>query len=354
MLSSLYSTGITVLICTYNGAAVLPQTLQHLAAQQIPPGLNWEVLLISNASTDDTMTVAPQLWAKLGSPAPMRVLNEPRPGKHFALPLGFEEAYYPYICIVDDDNWLLPEYLRTALEIVAEHPEIGALAGVPEAVCEVTPPTWFNEFSSHYAIGEAAQQSGDITEQQGYLAGAGCIIRKAAWQRVTAANFETLLVKYPGGRVSGDDIEECYALRLAGYRIWFDNRLRLKHFVSAKKLTWAYLYSLYRSSAGAEVDLSPYRHYLQSSADAKPLVWLRDGLYNVRYLLKYKWRAIRAGHWGSALNTVGNQDVLNAEFYWLVVQYYFRKQLQGNKGYDWVKGFQERLQALPEKQNNLL
>ncbi|RYE89380.1 MAG: glycosyltransferase family 2 protein, partial [Cytophagaceae bacterium] len=136
MFRSAHGPGITVLICTYNGAAVLPPTLEHLAAQQVPPGLNWEVLLVSNASTDDTLAMAPRLWAELGSPAPLRVLNEPRPGKHFALPLGFAEAYYPYICIVDDDNWLAPDYLGTALEIMEANPEIGALGGVPEAVCE--------------------------------------------------------------------------------------------------------------------------------------------------------------------------------------------------------------------------
>ncbi|MGI4862328.1 MAG: glycosyltransferase [Janthinobacterium lividum] len=345
MLPSAPSTGITVLICTYNGAAVLPPTLQHLAAQKMPAGLNWEVLLVSNASTDDTLTMAPRLWAELGAPAPLRVLNEPRPGKHYALPLGFAAAYYPYICIVDDDNWLLPDYLRIALEIIENNPEIGALGGVPEAVCEVTPPAWFEEFSGHYAIGAAAPRAGDVTLTQGFLAGAGCVIRQAAWQQVMAADFETLLVKYPGGRVSGDDIEECYAMRLAGYRIWFDDRLRLKHFVSAKKLTWTYLYSLYRSSAGAEVDLSPYRHYLSGNAEIKPLVWLRDAVYSVRYYAQYKLRAIRSGHWGSAVNAVGNQDVLKAEFYWLTIWYYLRKQLMGDQSYKWVKQFKRRLEA---------
>lgn len=352
MLSSAHGTGITALICTYNGAAVLPATLQHLAAQRMPPGLHWEVLLVSNASTDDTLVMAPKLWAELGSPAPLRVLNEPRPGKHFALPLGFAEAHYPYICIVDDDNWLLPDYLRTALEIIEANPGIGALGGVPEAVCEVTPPAWFEEFAGHYAIGAAAQQAGDITQTQGFLAGAGCVIRQAAWQRVMTADFETLLVKYPGGRVSGDDMEECYAMRLAGYRIWFDNRLRLKHFVSAKKLTWSYLYSLYRSSAGAEVDLSPYRHYLYSTADVKPFIWLRDGLYSMRHYTKYKWRAIRSGNWGSAATTVGNHDVLNAEYYWLTSKYYLRKQLRGDRGYEWVKHFKSRLAVQPARENN--
>ncbi|RZK11267.1 MAG: glycosyltransferase family 2 protein, partial [Hymenobacter sp.] len=79
------SAGLTILICTYNGATRLPETLRHAAAQQVPPGVDWEVLVVSNASTDDTLAAAPRLWAALGQPAPLRVLNEPKPGKENAL-----------------------------------------------------------------------------------------------------------------------------------------------------------------------------------------------------------------------------------------------------------------------------
>ncbi|RZK45254.1 MAG: glycosyltransferase [Hymenobacter sp.] len=354
MSSDSVKNGITVLICTHNGAKLLPPTLRHLAAQQMPPNLGWEILLISNASTDDTLAMAPRLWEELGSPAPMRVLNEPRPGKHFALPRGYIEAHYPYVCIVDDDNWLSPNYLQLAHEIIDANPEIGALGGTPEAVCEISPPSWFERYSGHYAIGRQAAESGDVSMKHGFICGAGCVIRQSAWQQVQAAGFETLLVKYPGGRVSGDDVENCFALRLAGYSIWFDDRLLFKHFISANRLQWAYLYSLYRSSAGAEVDLSPYRHYLRNTTDVKPLVWLRDGLYSIRNYVKYKWRTIRSGHWGSAATAVGSQDALNADFYWLTIQYYLRKQLKGDQGYEWVKHFKSRLEAQSVKSKQVV
>ena len=53
---------ISVVICCHNSAAVLPPTLMHLAAQIVDPSVQWEVVVIDNASTDDTVQVATRAW----------------------------------------------------------------------------------------------------------------------------------------------------------------------------------------------------------------------------------------------------------------------------------------------------
>lgn len=343
--------GVTLLICTYNGASLLPATLRHVAAQQLPPGLAWEVVLISNASTDDTLTSTPKLWAELGSPAPLRVLNEPRAGKTYALERGFLEARYSYVCILDDDNWLAPDYLALGYEVMERNPKIGALGGEVLGVCETPPPAWFADFAGHYAIGAQDPElaAGDITERQGHVAGAGCMVRKAAWERVLAAGFKSLMVKYPGVRVSGEDIEMCHALTLAGYRIWFDSRMRFQHFISTSRLNWGYLCSLYKSNAMSDVDLRPYQHFMQRATARGAFLWLRNGLYIGRFMLKSNWLVWRTGHWRSPLAAVGNREVLKAAFYRWKVQHYLAKEWRGDQGFEQVKAFIERLRALPDE-----
>jgi hypothetical protein len=66
--------GVKVAICTYNGAARLPATLQHLAAQRVPAHLEWEVLLVDNASNHRSAAVAWQCWAD-DAPAALRVVS---------------------------------------------------------------------------------------------------------------------------------------------------------------------------------------------------------------------------------------------------------------------------------------
>ena len=42
--------GVSLVICTHNGAARLPQTLAHLAAQKNTDGLTWEVIVVDNGA----------------------------------------------------------------------------------------------------------------------------------------------------------------------------------------------------------------------------------------------------------------------------------------------------------------
>ncbi|RZK45253.1 MAG: glycosyltransferase family 2 protein [Hymenobacter sp.] len=246
------SIGITILICTYNGAARLPETLRYVATQQVPSGVGWEVLVVSNASTDDTLVVTPHLWSALGQPAPLRVFDAPKPGKENALVQGFAAAVYPYIAIVDDDNWLATDYVAQAVTIMEQHPEIGVLGAKAEGAFEVAPPAWFKEFEAVYAVGAPAVLSGPLRQAGAYVAGASSVVRKAGWQRLLAAGFAFTTSAQRGAVLSGaEDLELGNALRLAGYELWYNERLRFRHFMYKERLNWTYLRRIGRSTASS-------------------------------------------------------------------------------------------------------
>ena len=50
--------GVTVAICCYNSSARIAETLRHLSLQRLSENIPWEVLIIDNACTDDTVEVA--------------------------------------------------------------------------------------------------------------------------------------------------------------------------------------------------------------------------------------------------------------------------------------------------------
>ena len=50
---------------------------------------------------------------------------------------------------------------------------------------------------------------------------------------------------------AGEDSELTYSLRLAGWRLWIDPRLRMKHFLPARRLQWDYARQLAYWSAYA-------------------------------------------------------------------------------------------------------
>ena len=92
----------------------------------------------------------------------LRVFDEPKPGKENALIRGFDEARYAYICTVDDDNWLYPDYLAQAVATMRAHPEIGMLGAYAEGAFEIAPPAWFEQFQGVYAIGAPGAVSGPL------------------------------------------------------------------------------------------------------------------------------------------------------------------------------------------------
>lgn len=252
------SVGVSVVICCYNSAKRLTQTLNHLVTQEVCQGLQWEVLIIDNASTDDTSQVALKYW--LGDVSvPLRVVYESQLGLAYARQRGFKEAKYDIVSFIDDDNWICSKWVQLVSEIMNQQPNIGACGGFSEAVCEITPPNWFECYKGSYAVGPQGKVAGDITWTRGYLWGAGLTIRKSAWQQLVNGGFRHLLTGRQGSKfTAGEDSELCFALRLAGWRLWYEPRLQLKHFLPVCRLDWDYLRSIHRGFGSSTVGHDPY------------------------------------------------------------------------------------------------
>jgi cellulose synthase/poly-beta-1,6-N-acetylglucosamine synthase-like glycosyltransferase len=269
------SVGVSVVVCCHNSARRLPATLAHLAAQRREGTVPWEVIVVDNGSTDDTARVARDSWPE-DSRHLLRVVAEPRLGLNHARLKGLREAAYEFVSFVDDDNWVCPQWAERVAEILTQHPDVGACGGPAEAVCEVDPPRWFEQYQRCYCIGPQAAHAGDATAEPGVLWGAGLSVRKAAWQGLAHRGFHFRLSDRQGTALTGGgDLELCLALRLHGWRLWYDPQLRLQHFLPANRLQWGYLRRLVRCSAASMEALTPYYSAL-SQHHRTPLERLRE------------------------------------------------------------------------------
>lgn len=299
---------VSVVICCYNSAARLPETLRHLARQVLPKSVPWEVIIVvDNHSTDDTAAVALRVWQETGAPAPLRLLEETSSGKSFALETGFAAARYGILVIVDDDNWLNPDYLKRACLLMQQHPGIGVLGGKITAAFEGQPPAWFEKFQSCYAVGAQGKAAGDITDYKPHVAGAGMVVRKSAYQLLKQRGFRPML---SGGRrgnlMPGEDLELCYAMAILGYRIWYDEALNLAHFMPKSRLTQDNLLELIRHNRIAEPILSCYEAALRRPGDSAMMIYLR----NLRRHAEWAMKSI-------AKFLLGRQDWLSCQLQWL-------------------------------------
>ena len=247
--------GFSVIICCHNGATRLPTTLAHLMAQELPM-TPWEVLLVDNGSTDGTAAVARSCWQN--GPAPLRVIDEPCLGVRNARERGLAEAKYEFLGFVDDDNWVAQDWVRAAYELISSDSSLGAVGSIRTPACEVSPPAWFANFHSRYAV-LTDHDFEQIREPLDYLPTAGLCVRKAAWKRLVQNGFRPKMTGSIGKKLQGgEDTELTMALRLSGWKLRIDRRLRLQHFMPSHRLQWMYLRGLQRHYSASIVVLDAY------------------------------------------------------------------------------------------------
>lgn len=258
--------GVSVILCCYNSVKRLPATLNCLSLQTGTTGLLWEVILVDNNSSDNTGDKAREVWDRIGGEIPLRIVSESIPGLSHARYRGIMEAQYQTLIFCDDDNWLNPEYVNTAFRSMNYLPNAGAIGGWGEAICEVNPPDWFNEFSDHFATGPQGTTEiiQDISDSKGYIYGAGAVFNKRCLLELFANNYSLSTTDRVGDiLVSGGDNELCYCLRLLGYKVYFDPSLKFGHFIPAARISIEYLTRLNFGFGYSYLLLLPYKYKLE-------------------------------------------------------------------------------------------
>jgi glycosyltransferase involved in cell wall biosynthesis len=278
--------GVSVIICCYNSARRLPITLQRLASQEINKSIPWEIVVVDNASTDNTVQLVREAITIQDFKCPLRIVHEINPGLANARKKGIDKSRYEYLIFCDDDNWLSPNYISGAYKILDENPSCGIAGSKILPAFEIEKPCWFDSYEMYYSVGERSVTVGDITDSVGSVLGAGMITRKSIWQKIFQTNYKFLCTDRQGNVLStGGDIEMCTIVRELDFRIYYSNEIYLEHFIPKERLTIDYLK---RNAFGVGMFYSliqPY-YYLATKRDANKASWMKDVIYNITQL----WR----------------------------------------------------------------
>ena len=252
--------GVSIVICCYNSAKLLPETIRHISKLKIPPGTSCEIVIVDNNSNDNTSDTARKLLNKYTTANfTYKILFQSIQGLSAARKMGFENSVNEYILFCDDDNLLNEDYILILTDTLNNNENIGAAGGESTAVSDVKFPEWFQKFQNSYSSGKQSDFNGNITRTSGAVWGAGMAVRKKALVDLYSKGFTPFLSdRKKESLTSGGDIELCYALRLAGWEIWYESSLRLEHFIPEHRLNWNYLRKLSRGFGAQKVSLDPY------------------------------------------------------------------------------------------------
>ena len=299
--------GVSVIICCYNSAERITPTLEHIFAQQVSDALSWEVILVDNNCSDHTVKVAESVFNATDRSIHFSIINQPIAGLMNARKCGIEASKYEFMLFVDDDNWLSTSYLQLCFNLLNDLPKTAILGGYGSAASDNI-PFWFTEFEGSFAVGKQAESSGVVPS----VYGAGMCIRHKAWETLKQSQFKSLLLGRTGKVLtSGEDTEICYALRLLGYEIRYDDRLTFKHDLPMERLDWNYLRQLFFGFGLAKARIDIYSHALSGNPlpqDGRLPFWFN----RITYLLIQLKSDIPIIIKGAIFNLEGNERLLKA------------------------------------------
>jgi glycosyltransferase involved in cell wall biosynthesis len=132
---------VTVAVCTFNRAASLRRTLDSVVDMHVPSGLEWELIIVNNNSTDDTDDVIGEYVERL----PVRREFEPQPGLSHARNRAIDAANGEYIVWTDDDVVVDAAWLRAYAGAFRRWPEAVIFGGRIIPRFEPPVPRWVAE-----------------------------------------------------------------------------------------------------------------------------------------------------------------------------------------------------------------
>ncbi len=257
--------GVSVIICCYNSATRIAETLRHLAQQINTATIPYEIILVNNNSSDHTAEIATIEWEKYNQPEVFKIVNQPIGGLTAARQMGIEATQYSYLLFCDDDNWLCNTYLSTVYKVMESNPDIGVLGGQAIAKPEPPVPPWFVDRAAQYTVGP---QDGFVKKYWVY--GAGSVYRKEALEKLRQKGWKQITTDRIGDKLMyGGDNELCYMISLTGYKIVYDEQLLFYHFIPNTRLNNRYLVVNHFASAYCLYLLYPYEYLLYCRAKGK-------------------------------------------------------------------------------------
>jgi glycosyltransferase involved in cell wall biosynthesis len=232
---------ISVAICTWNRCGLLRQTLQRLTEIAVPPGFQWEVMVVNNNSSDATNEVA----AAFSGVLPLRLLEERRPGTSYARNLALSDAEGDYLAFIDDDVLVADQWLAALHDAATRHPGVQAFSGPIEPWFTTAPdpelmaafPALANGFCGlDYGPAEIRLRPG-----QPLFTANLAIARRAA----EGLRFNPALGGTAGSGVCGEDVDFMARLAARGGTVVWIPQMGVKHYVDPSRMTLEYLTRFY-------------------------------------------------------------------------------------------------------------
>jgi glycosyltransferase involved in cell wall biosynthesis len=235
---------VSVVICTYNRATLLRETLAAVQAMTPPADCQVEILVVDNNSSDNTRAAIAEAAAR--ARYPIVPLHETRQGKSFALNLALSHATGDVLALTDDDVLPAPDWLTRIVDAFRARDITFVFGKVRPRWSRVPPPELLTPPAQAIWGPLAIVDYGDVpavyhpkAEGQRLPIGANLAFSRAVL--VSIGGWRTDLGKVNNTLLSGEDHEIFMRLRRFNlYAGYYDPEIVVRHYVPAQRLTRRY------------------------------------------------------------------------------------------------------------------
>lgn len=213
---------VSVIIPNYNGERFLKECLESLKRQTFD---DMEVILVDNASTDDSIKLAKELYREI------RVIElHDNTGFAYAVNRGIEAAKGEYVLLLNNDTIVFPNFVKNQYKMIKGKPDVFSCSAlmiqnqnhelVDDAGDELAVLGW------GFAPDRDKPVSGCGVPHEVFSSCAGAAIyRKAVFDEIGL--FDESFFAYL------EDMDVGYRARLAGYRNLYNPYAKVYHLGSA-------------------------------------------------------------------------------------------------------------------------
>ena len=250
---------LSLIIPTHNRSERLIAALESVIRQDLPAA-DWECVVVSNNSTDDTVARFGDFAARYPG-LNLRLVTEDGPGVSYARNRGIAETSAPLLVFIDDDERINPGFLRAYADFFDAHPDAVVAGGRIIAEYVTGRPAWLSKYTEMPIANP--MDFGDAVRPfpAGRVPGGGNMaFRRSAALRY--GGFDPSLGRVGRMLIGGEENDFFERLMRGGETCWYVPGAVMWHIIPPEKLTDSYFRRLcYNVGVSQRLRAGMYRRY---------------------------------------------------------------------------------------------